>query len=155
MILNVVTAPTFTNTSESRLDRRAGDTTSLFCHVKGQHLKMSMRSKKSGQTHALSQTQVLNRIRSLSFCFTICRRAPTHRDLAKSWRSDHLPPARCGSAQLHWTSAAAGETEAEVTRAILVTINNQCNKLVTHSDTPSGTAAIITVWLRMTFPHPL
>ena len=161
VILNVVTAPSFTNTSESRLDRRAGDTTSLFCHVKGQQLRMSSLhrarvritqksklvwwGKRVPKTHP--QNHVLSKSRSLNF--TICRRAPTHRDLAESWRSDHLPPARCGSAQLHWTCAAAWETEAKVTRAILVTL------MVTHSDTSSGTAATITVWPRMTFPHPL
>ena len=34
--LNVVTPPSFTNTSESQLERRSGDTTALFCHVEGQ-----------------------------------------------------------------------------------------------------------------------
>ena len=36
VILNVVTPPSFTNTSESQMDRRSGEITSLFCHVKGQ-----------------------------------------------------------------------------------------------------------------------
>ena len=49
VILNVVTPPSFTNTSESRLDRRSGDTTALFCQVQGINLQPIFHSPENKQ----------------------------------------------------------------------------------------------------------